>query len=250
MPNVQPWKKRILTFQPSALRTLEQCEQHYLEVHSPWALREIRAMKDMVSYHTNLILGQWDLLGGFRQVPDQWRYATMRSRPGGRGGFPSEAHTFLSQDHQNFLSHLRGFSVEEAVLVDKRSGQLTSDKYVVVLDRPEGLATADAVAAADAVESRLCELFSDAYGARLMLANRVLQESEYDALREPGQLITSRVTSESTRLSYLELYFDHEEWGDEFFMRPDVRSAVRDSPLAPHASAAYRVLERAGHDKR
>ena len=250
MPDAQQWNKRILAFRPSALAPLEQCEAHYLQVHSPWALREIRAMDDMVSYHTNLMLGQWDLLGGFRQVPDEWRFATMRSRPGGRGGFPPAVLEFLSQDHQNFLSHLRGFAVEESVSVDRRSGQLTSDKYVLVLDRPDGLAPDDALTAAAAVEARLGELFADAYGARLMVVNRVLAESEYDALREPGQLITSRVAGDSTRLSYLELYFDHEEWGGEFFARADVQSAVRDSPFAPKSSAAYHVLERAGHDKR
>lgn len=250
LPEVQPWDKRILTFQRASLVPAEQCERHYLHVHSAWALREIRAMDDMVGYHTNLFLGQWDLLGGFQQVPDEWRYASMRSRRGGRGGFPRAVLAFLSQDHQNFLSHLRGFSVEESIWVDRRSGQMTSDKYVVVLDRPDELRPEEAVAAAEGVERRLAELFANAYGARLMVVNQVLSEVAYDPLREPGQLINGRPPQESDRLAYIELYFDHEHLGEEFFATSEVLATVRESPFAPTGAAAYHVLERAGHDKR
>ncbi|WP_114423141.1 hypothetical protein [Nocardioides houyundeii] len=250
MPTVEPWNKRILAFQPSSLVPLEQCERHYLRVHSPWAVREIRRMDDIVSYHTNLMLGQWDLLGGFHQAPDQWRFATMRSRPGGHAGFPPPMLGFLSQDHESFLSHLRGFAVEESVWLDRRSGQLTSEKYVIVLDRPDGLGQAAAHEAAEVVQDRLRELLEDAYGARLMVVNRVLAESQYDEGREPGQRITSRSASDSSRVSYLEIYFDHQEWGEEFFARADVQDSVRSSPFAPGWVAGYHVLERAGHDKR
>lgn len=249
-PVALPWDKRILSFQRASLVPPDECERHYLEVHSPWALREIRQLDDMLSYHTNLFLGQWDLLGGFRQSPDQWRYASMRSRRGGRGGFPRSALAFLSRDHQNFLSHLRGFSVEESVWVDRRSGQMSSDKYLLLLDRPAALDLADATAAAQELQQQLAGLFAEAYGGRLMVVNRVLAENTYDALREPGQLITSRPVVESGRLTWIEMYFDHEHVAEEFFAHPETVSAVRDSPFAPESAAGYHVLERAGHDKR
>jgi hypothetical protein len=115
VPQPEPWRKSLIQFQPSGLFPRERSERHYLEVHSPWALREIRRMDDMVAYHTNLVLGQWDLLGGFHQAPDLWRFATMRTRPGGSKGFPAGVLGFLSADHQNFARDLRGFQVEESV---------------------------------------------------------------------------------------------------------------------------------------
>ena len=250
MPKVEPWRKRILQFQASALIPREQSERHYLEVHSAWALREIRAMDDMLAYHTNLMLGQWDLLGDFRQAPDLWRFATMRTKPGAKKGFLPKVIPFLSADHQNFLRELRGFEVEESVWFDRRSGQLTTDKYVLVLDRPSGLDRAAALAVLEEVENGLRELLEHAYGARLMASNRVLSESEYDDLREPGQGITSRLVDESQRLAYLEIYFDHQEWGEEFFAREDVQSLVRRPELGPGWVSGYHVLERAGHEKR
>lgn len=249
MPQAEQWRKSLIQFQPSALVPREQCERHYLEVHSPWALREIRRMDDMVAYHTNLVLGQWDLTGGFHQAPDLWRFATMRTRPGGQKGFPASVMPFLSADHENFCRELRGFQVKETTWCDRRSGQLSSDKYVVVLDRPDGLDDAGAASAVDRVESTLAELVEGAYGARLMVSNRVVSESEYDDRREPRQEITGRV-GPSSRLAYIELYFDHQAWGEELFAGDAVRDLLVDTGFAPGCAAAYHVLERAGHDKR
>lgn len=249
MPQPQEWRKSLIQFQPSALAPVEQSERHYLQVHSPWALREIRAMDDMLAYHTNLVLGQWDLTGGFHRAPDLWRFATMRTRPGGQKGFPGPVLAFLSEDHENFARELRGFQVRETTWFDRRSGQLSADKYVVVLDLPENTEREVGEAAVDRVEQGLASLLDDAYGARLMSSNRVLSESVYTDRREPRQGITGRVT-DSDRLAYLELWFDHQAWGEEFFAQPRVLELLVDGGFAPGASAAYHVLERIGHDKR
>ena len=58
-PDIQPWSKRVMQFQPSSLRPREECERHYLDVHSAWAVRTFAAMDDLVSYHTNRVLRQW-----------------------------------------------------------------------------------------------------------------------------------------------------------------------------------------------
>jgi hypothetical protein len=120
---------------------------------------------------------------------------------------------------------------------------------VIVLDRPQTRDRDAATAAVDRVEFGLRRLLEDAYGARLMVSNRVRSESEYDDLREPRQGITAR-TSNSSRLAYLELYFDHQAWGEEFFARDEVRRLFLDAGFGPGDVAGYHALERTGHDKR
>jgi hypothetical protein len=249
-PDRQPWIKRIMQFQPSALRPREECERHYLDVHSAWAVRTFRGMDDLVSYHTNLVVRQWDIAGGFGRSPDLWRFAEMRSTPDGAFEFPRGVAEMLSDDHQNFLSHLRRFDVEERVLFDRRSGQLTSAKYVIVLDRPDGLASAEVPRGVAQVVDVLGALLEDSYGARLLVEDRVLCERENVAMREPGQRPTGRVMADSSRLAFLALHFDDEVWGDEFFARPEVRRAMLDAGFGPGWCAAYHVFERAPHDRR
>lgn len=244
-----PWAKRVMQFQPSALRPREESEAHYLGVHSPWAVTTFRGMPELVGYHTNLLVGQWDLTGGFGRTPDLWRYATMRYEPPGMEFSPAVGR-MLAHDHQSFLRDLRRFDVEESVVRERSGPALCAEKYVVVLDRPEDLDAAAAAAAVDEVVGVLAAAFDATYGARRMTCDRVLLERENAPMREPGQLPTGRRLDESRRLAFVELYLDHEMWGSELFRRPEVLALQRDSVFAPDAISAYRVLERAGHDRR
>lgn len=249
-PSVQPWTKRIMQFQPSALVSVAESDRHYRQVHSAWATDIFRTTDSLVSYHTNLLTGQWDLRGGFGRTPDLWRYAAMRSDPLRGLEFAPGTAALLSHDHQNFLRELRRFDVEETVRFDCRSGQMTSAKFVLVLDRPEG---GDAEQAADAV-AEVTDTVSTAlersYGARLLVANRVLCERENVAMREPGQRPTGRILPDSTRLAFLEIWFDEQIWGEEFFCRPELLALQTSSVFAPAAITAYRVDERSPHDRR
>jgi hypothetical protein len=249
-PDREPWTKRILQFQPSALRPLEECEQHYLDVHSSWAVRTFQGMDALVGYHTNLMLRQWDIQGGFGRRPDVWRFAEMRSRPGEPFEFAPGTTEMLSDDHQNFLSHLRRFDVEERTWLDRRAGRLTSAKYVVVLDRPAGVSEAEAPQRVEDVVTAWRDLLADAYGARLLVEDRVLLERENVAMREPGQRPTGRVVEDGRRLAYLSAYFDDQVWGDAFFARPETREALAGAGFAAGSFAGYHVLERAPHDRR
>ncbi|MDT9591637.1 hypothetical protein RDV89_01065 [Nocardioides zeae] len=241
--------KRILQFQPSALRPREESERHYLEVHSPWAVRVFRDHPGLLAYHTNLVLGQWDIDGGFRRVPDLWRYATMRFGPEG-GEFSASVGRMLAHDHQNFLRDLRRFDVTETVVLDRGTGQLSSDKYVVVVDRPERLDPRAAATALEELVARVADAFAEQYGARRLVDNRVLREGENVALAEPGQKPTGRTVEGSRRMAYLELYLDHQVWGEELFAGPALRGLLEDSPFAPDSVTAYHLAERAPHDRR
>lgn len=250
MATVQPWTKRIMQFQPSALRSLQECEHHYLEVHSAWAVSTFRRMDDLISYETNLMLRQWDIRGGFGQAPDLWRFASMRSDPVRGMEFPPGTAEMLSHDHQNFLRELRRFDVEEFIWLDMRSGQLNSSKYVLVLDRPPGIEGESARAATTTVIAGLAELLASAYGARLMVANLVKLERENVAMREPGQRPTGIVLGDTRRIAFVEIWFDDQVWGDEFFAREDVRSLIFGSVFTPGSVAGYHVLARTLHDRR
>lgn len=244
-----PWAKRVMQFQASRLRPLEECERHYLDVHSPWAIDTFTEMPELVGYHTNLVTGQWDIRGGFDRVPDLWRYASMRYRPPGME-FSAETGAMLAHDHQNFLRDLRRFDVEESLVVDLGGQALSTAKFVVVLDAPDGTPRADAVGEAEALVAALAEAFGSAYGARRMTVDRVLLERENVAMAEPGQLPTGVRIEDSPRLAYVELYLDHTCWGERFFASPEVAGLLKDSVFMPAGVTVYRVEERAGHDRR
>lgn len=244
-----PWAKRVMQFQASALRPREESERHYLDVHSPWAVDTFAGMPEVVGYHTNRVLAQWDIRGGFGRVPDLWRYASMRYRPPGME-FSAEVGAMLAQDHQNFLRELRRFDVEESLVLDLGGQALSTAKFVLVLDRPDGLDRAAAVAAADALVAGLARAFGSAYGARRMTVDRVRLERENVAMREPGQQPTGVRFEDTPRLAFVELYLDHACWGEAFFADDDVTALLHGSPFMPAAVTAYHVEERAGHDRR
>jgi hypothetical protein len=53
-----------------------------------------------------------------------------------------------------------------------------------------------------------------AYGARLLILNRVLNEVECEPIDVEGQRPIGML-DETTRVGYLEIYFDHQRWGRE-----------------------------------
>jgi hypothetical protein len=197
-----PWGKRVMQFQRSRMATPEQCERHYLGVHSPWAVETFRGMDEVVGYHANLVVAQWDIRGGFRQSPDLWRYATMRYDREMEFG-PGVA-AMLAEDHQNFLCDLRRFDVSESLVVDLGGQALSTVKHLVVLDRPDDLGREEALDAVERVVAGLAEVFVEAYGARRMSVDRVLVERENLPMREEGQLPTGRRLEDTARLAYVD----------------------------------------------
>jgi hypothetical protein len=245
------WDKRILEFNRSSLLPPEECERHYRSVHARWAMVTMRDSDTLVTYQLGEMLGEWDLLGAFNQAPTLWRSAILRWLPGRGGAYSSDpaAMRRLSRDNPNFLSGIRSFEVEESVRFDRRSGQSTSAKFSVAVERPEGSDEGEARETVETLWRRLGELLGGAYGARLMLTNRVISEAEYEPIREPGQQVTGRTLPESSRVGLAEVYFDHGMWGEEFFASDPVRSELAglvDEGLA----RVFHVHEELGHDKR
>jgi hypothetical protein len=61
---------------------------------------------------------------------------------------------------------------------------------------------------------RVREQMDGAFGARLLILNRVLNEVECEAVEVEGQRPIGML-DEPIRVGYLEIYFDHARWGRE-----------------------------------
>ena len=240
--------KQMETFQPSALIPVPASERHYVEVHRRWAVQALAHSQSLICYHTSIFDGQWDICGRFEQAPSLWRLASLQFRPPGEE-FPPALLSMLNHDHPKFLRDLRSFDVAEEIAFDATSGQLSSTKYLVTVDRPDDVSRTDALRAGDDIIATVVGELSDAYGARRMVVNRVQAEHETAPIDEPGQQVTGAVV-ESNRLLMVELYFDDAHWGDQFFARDEIASAIRGSVFAPAGVAILRGMEQTGHDRR
>ena len=92
--------KQIETFQPSRARSLAQCERHYVEVHTRWALEALAASKTLVHYHTTLFDAQWDICDRFEQTSDVWRAASLQFNPPGEELPPALLTDALRRSHE------------------------------------------------------------------------------------------------------------------------------------------------------
>lgn len=244
----ESWAKTYAHFLPLAALPAQESDRHYREVHTRWARRFLRELPDVISYATDRVLAERDPAGGWGQRPRAFRFISMRYAPGTRLDLPPELREQVVQDHRNCLRELRSFAVREQVLVDRLHGGTGLAKHVVELDRRPGTSAAEAAERlADGLQV-LEEQAHDAFGLRQVLADHVLSESATEPLDEPGQRPTGRVLPETARSAFLELWFDHPDWADEWFARPAVAAVLQDAWWG--AARTYRVYEECGMDRR
>jgi len=244
----QELSKAISRFMPLDPARVAEHDEHYEQVHTRY-IRELYAdVPEMVAYHQDRVLAQHDLAGGWEPPSGAWRFVVSRYRAGVQAAGPMPAHIRrrVEADHRTFMRGLRTCAVRETTLLDRRSGQTALQKYVIELDRAPGV---DA-AAASAVVARAADALRDATGARLVLANEVLAERASRPLDEPGQGLPGEALPATDKLAFLELYFDHADWGRAFFAscRTVVDELCWDETIA--RGAVYEVEERCGIDRR
>ncbi len=206
--------KVIGRFDPTPSRTPEECERHYTEVHVRMAQDLLRPMSSLLSYHTDRALRQADITGGWAQRPRAWRFVVLRFTPGETLAFTPEQNEMVAQDHVNCLYRLRSCEVEETVLLDRVDGQLAMAKFMLEADRSPSVDPDRAGAAFIGLVERVRAAMDGAFGARSLIVNRVVNEVECEPVDVEGQRPIG-ILAETTRVGYIEAYFDHRRWGEE-----------------------------------
>jgi hypothetical protein len=223
--------KVIGRFDPTPSRTPEECERHYTEVHTHMAQELLRPMASLLSYHTNRAVAQADVNGTWKQRPRAWRFNMLRFLPGETLAFNPEQNEMVAHDHVNCLYRLRSCEVEEEVLLDRLDGQLTLSKFILEAERQPSVDAEQAWPRFAELASRMLGVMRDAFGARRLIVNRVLNEVECAPLDVEGQRPVG-VLEHSTRLGYVEAYFDHMRWGQEALGALAAGGALRAPELA------------------
>jgi hypothetical protein len=190
----------------------------------------LRPMPSLLSYHTSRAVAQADVNGGWNQRPRAWRFVVLRFTPGETLAFSPEQNDMVAQDHVNCLYRLRQGDVDEHVLLDHIDRQLALAKFMIEADRAPGV---DGEAAWDVfsdLADRVRRVMEGAFGARRLIVNRVLNEVECEPLDVEGQRPIG-LREDTTRVGYLEAYFDHARWGEEALSGLVAQGALRDPAL-------------------
>jgi len=222
--------KVIGRFDPTPSRAPEECERHYTQVHVRMAQDLLRPMPSLLSYHTDRAVAQADVNGGWSQRPRAWRFVVLRFTPGATLAFTAEQNEMVAQDHVNCLYRLRSCDVEESVLLDRVDGQLALAKFMLEADRAPGVDADTAWGAFSRLADRVHAAVDGAFGARRLTVNRVLNEVECEALDVEGQRPIG-LLEDTTRVGYVEAYFDHPRWGEEALGTIAAGGALRDPAL-------------------
>jgi hypothetical protein len=222
--------KSIGRFDPTPSRTPEECERHYTQVHVRMAQDLLRPMPSLLSYHTNRAVAQADVNGGWKQRPRAWRFVVLRFTPGETLAFSPEQNEMVAQDHTNCLYRLRQGDADEHVLLDRVDRQLALAKFLIEADRAPGVHADTAWDVFNALADRVRGVMDGAFGARRLILNRMLNEVECEPLDVEGQRPIG-LLEDTTRVGYIEAYFDHARWGEEALNVIAASGALRDPAL-------------------
>jgi hypothetical protein len=206
--------KAIGRFDPTPSRTAEECERHYTQVHVRMAQELLRPMPSLVSYHANRVVAQADVTGRWGQRPRAWRFNMLRFAPGQALAFTPEQNEMVARDHVNCLYRLRHCDVDETVALERLAGQTALAKFLLEADRPPSADPEAAWASFSGLAERILAVMDGAFGARALYVNRVLSELDCEPVDVEGQRPVG-VLDATTRVGYLEAYFDHARWGEE-----------------------------------
>ena len=240
--------KTISQFLPLGASDPEECDRYYREVHTRYARGFLREMEHVRSYHIGRAEAAYDLNGAWHSRPQVFRYVTLRFTPGHGLAMPPGLRRTIAEDHRVFLRELRGFVIEEEVVIDRLRGQTSLAKYVFEFDRSPGeVAEVGAARLAEQV-GRLAALAGEAFGLRQLLVDNVVAEMFSEAIDEPGQRPTSERLPQTLRQGFVELYFDQREWAEDWFARSDVRAALQGEGWG--RVHGVRVHEECGLDRR
>ena len=229
--------KAFSRFEPTPARSVEECERHYMEVHVRMAQDLLRPMPGLESYHTNRAVAQADVSGGWAQEPRAWRFVVLRFASGAALAFTDEQNEMVARDHVNCLYRLRHCDVEETVLIDSGRGHFTFAKFMIEADRAPAAEAEEAWLAFAELGDRVHDLMRTAFGARCLIRNRAIDEVACEPVDVEGQRPVGML-AQTTRLGYIEAYFDHPRWG-----REALAALARDGALSHPALVDVNLLQ-------
>src|SRR3954451_7713151 len=160
--------KLFSRFDPSPSSPPEDCERHYTQVHVRMAQELLRPMPSLLSYHTDRVVAQADVTGGWGQRPPAWRVNMLRFAPGEPRAFTPEQSEMVARDHVNCLYRLRHCEVEETFPLDRVGGQLALAKFLLEADRPASVDADRAWASFSSLAERVLAAMDVAFGARAL----------------------------------------------------------------------------------
>lgn len=230
--------KEINFFLPVDELGQAESERHYLAVHVPQSRYMYRGLPSVQRYTPHRVVAKRDLNKTFHERPDRWRFVIMH-HSGEQNYLRPEVIERIWIDHGNCLEHITNYQLREEVLHDARSGQTALTKYVLVVP------TTAQITVDDAWKQSLTAAFGTAFGARLLVFNAVTGSLR---TKDRGRVITGELDAETDASALLELYFDNEDWGQEFLADSRVEALLA-LELAG-GTAAYQVREEPGCDHR
>jgi hypothetical protein len=154
----------------------------------------------------------------------------LRFAPGATLDFSSAENEMVAQDHVNCLYRLRHCDVEESKLFDRLDGQLALAKFVIEADRPPDVDADVAWHEFTGVADCVHEAMEVTPAARVLFLNRALNEVECEPVDVEGQRPIG-LLAETTRVGYIEAYFDHRRWGEEALSEIVRTGALRNPAL-------------------
>ncbi|GAA4554436.1 hypothetical protein [Pseudonocardia xishanensis] len=240
--------KSVVQFDPLPEIGREVADRYYRGAHTGYARRFMRAMPDIVSYHIGLATGGFDIAGGFAAPPPTFRYLTMRFATSAGLDIPAELADRLAEDHRVFLCNIRGFGVAESVRFDRLGRATSLQRYQFEYERTDDEPDAVSAERLDRQVSSIERLIGEAFGARLLVVDRVVAERRPLAIDQPGQRLSAELLPRSNRTAFISVYFDQEEWAQEWFGRDDVRAAVLGTGWS--AVRGAKIDEECGLDRR
>jgi len=248
-------KKKIVRLSPARGVSLEDAERHYRDVHFRFASTTFRHSIDaVIAYHSNHAVGQFDLMGGFSERPDAWRFVFTQwddSHDDGHavGWLPERIRGLFFVDRENCIDETSSCEVDEHVVIDRLRGHTSLVKYLFryAPDQVGPQAEFERYYEHEHAPT-LRAAATSCPGLRKLVSNRVLQEAAV-SVREDGHTEYSGGYMETvSSYRFEELWFDNDDVAAEFFHDPCVLGLLRDSPYGK--VRGYRVEEVCGVDRR
>ncbi|MEV7005147.1 hypothetical protein [Streptosporangium sp. NPDC051022] len=244
--------RQIFQADPSRLCAVEEADRHHEQVHGPFA-RDVllRESPRVTRYSWNRVERSRDLSGRFDRRPGAWRFIFLDSEPRFAGDPEARVPGHLSQrvlhDHVNFLRDMRCFEAEPAVAADRRSGQCSTAKFLLVVEVTRESRRDELVRLRRELVSALAEHLPTSDGGRLLVTNEIVREMATAPIEEPGQLPTGEFRQVSSRLAVDELYCDNATAGVELLTCPAVREII--DGFLPDELQGHLVREWVGFDR-